>query len=124
MKLTRVNKRGIAVLSNTVKINAKGVARLSPDLVIAKRFRWSVFYGVRNRRLVLDLIPDKQGDLNIWFSSPKATSGLISLAGALNCLVVPANREGMYKAVVGHFGWGCQSIRIHLKFKLDEFQDR
>ena len=81
---TRINKRGPAVAAQTVKINKQGVARLSPDLFIAKRF-----VAVPNpSRGVLTLVASPTGDVAVWRSSPRAKSGHA-------CLLKPLRAVGV-----------------------------
>jgi hypothetical protein len=71
---------------NTVRILPTGVIRLSPDLCTAETFSVAVDKE-RNRLLIR---PD--GDFKLWYSSPDAKSGLLTITTAFSQLGLEAKQ--------------------------------
>lgn len=114
----RLTERGIAVQAKTVRISNKGVARLSPDLVLARRFTCmtarTYSKAGKTKKKIVSLTPSVRGDLKVWFCSRRAKSGLISLARALSHLGIPkAKQNGVYPASIRKTG-RMQSVIIDL----------
>jgi len=70
----------------TVKILSSGVARLSPDLCISEYF--TVWVNEKKKEIVLKKATKlmSPGVWKMWYSSPSAKSGLISVIGILHQL--------------------------------------
>ena len=77
--------------SNTVRILPSGVLRLSPDLCIAETFQ--VAYDKEKQQL--EIFPD--GPFKLWYSSPHARSGLLTVPTVFEQLnVLPKDVAGEY----------------------------
>jgi len=101
--------RGPKVKPSTVRIYKSGVARLSPDLAIAKRFLVSVADGVIQLQASRT---SSGGTYKTWMSRVGAKSPLISLVAPMKQLGY-TKFSGSYKAsVVG------QAVRIFLNKKV------
>jgi hypothetical protein len=109
--IRRTNKRGAAVYPKTVRILAHSIARLSPDLMIAKRF----LVIPDPKALEIHLVPISKGGCKTWLSSPKAKSALISLAGAFSAMTLPRHKAGaVYPAKLTNAGRSGEFISIDL----------
>jgi hypothetical protein len=70
----------------TVRVLPTGVLRLSPDLCTAKTF--SVTADADAKRLFVE----PKGPFKLWYSSPRAKSGLLTIPSAFELLGIEPSR--------------------------------